>query len=117
MLFHYCHEHTVVELSFTHFENCSPAVYVHLKKLGVENVISSCLVQTDPFFAKCNAEKLKSDVKLDPVCIDDFKGNFSWILSLYGKHTFFSYPKIELINKSLSDHSRELPQQEVKEFS
>jgi hypothetical protein len=95
----YTLEHTAVEIEFSNgSENCSPEVFVRPKRLGIENVISSCVVQREPFYANCTATKLYGISKLDHVCLN---GSGTWHLDLYAKHTLFRVPKIELENRTL----------------
>ncbi|MEM0302523.1 MAG: hypothetical protein QXI54_05075 [Archaeoglobaceae archaeon] len=93
-------KHTEVELEFfNQTNNCSPEVHVKIRQLGIENVISSCVISKEPLNANCTAKRLLSDVKLDSVCIDT--ENAIWLLSLYGKQTWFSVVQIELRNETL----------------
>ena len=95
----YTLEHTAVEIEFSDgSENCSPEVFVRPKKLGIESVISSCVVQREPFYANCTAAKLYGISELDRVCLN---GSATWHLDLYAKHTLFRVPKIELENRTL----------------
>jgi len=95
--------HTEVEIinkNNKHIKNCSPEIFVKIKKSGIENVISSCLIQKNPFVANCTSKKLFSNIKLKAVCINSTPEK-KWIVTLYGKHTLFHIPKIELINETL----------------
>jgi len=93
--------HTMVEIKVVNTsEKCSPEIFLEIKRLGVENVVTSCLIKKDPFMASCTSKKLISITKLDPIC-SDFSGGKRWIVTLYGKHTPFYIPKIELINETL----------------
>ncbi len=94
-------EHTQVEISVLAFKDgCSPEVFVKVKKLGIENVVSSCLKQKEVLQINCTSEKLHTNVTLLPVCLNT-SGEKYWILNLYGKHTLSELPKIELINKTI----------------
>jgi hypothetical protein len=83
---------------------CAPEVNLKVEKLGIENVVSSCLIYKFPLKATCSSIKVFGGglVKLDSTCIEkrDYEEPV-WVISLYSKHTPFSISKIVLINRTL----------------
>lgn len=99
----YSLEHTEVHIQTLQEPsgNCSPDIIVQVRTLGLERVISNCLVAYKPLEANCTSEKIfypDETIKLDRVCVNR---DARWTVALYAKHTFFRIPKIELVNETL----------------